>query len=396
MPAVTFLRKLLDCSCQSIHAGRLSALMSGVTGLLAGHRLSIAGLGRALKSSARVKHNIKRMDRLAGNAHLHAERLPIYQALARGLLGTRPQPVMVVDWSDARSDRALQLLRASVVVDGRSHTLYEEIHPLSKYDNRRVRQQFLERLGTCLPVGCRPILITDAGFRVSWVQQVEAMGWAWLGRVRGRSHYRLNDNARWQPIRALYSEARVKPQFLGTAELTQHHPHRCQLYLVRQRKQGRQDKTIYGRAAQGTSSRACARRHTEPWLLATSLKGVAATRICKLYRQRSQIEGTFRDLKCAQWGLHLRAHRTRCPQRLAVLVLSGTLAAFVAWLTGLAGTTLALEREHQANTVTQRRVLSFVYLGLQLLWHADARITYDRIRQAFSRLKAIIADNAYA
>lgn len=395
MHALALLHKLLRNSCGDMHEKRLTALMCATEGLLSGRRLSIAGLGRSLDSAARVKHSIKRMDRLAGNRHLHQELVTLYQALARSILGHRQRPVIVVDWSDAREDRALQLLRASVVVDGRGITVYEEIHPLSKFDNLLVRQRFLERLGRCLPAGSCPILVTDAGFRVSWYQQVEALGWDWVGRVRGRSLYRRVEAAAWQPIRRLYAQARLTAQYLGAVELTQDHPHHCQLYLVRQRKQGRMDKTLYGRAAQGTSSRKCAVRQSEPWLLATSLNAESAQRICELYRKRTQIEGTFRDLKNAQWGLHLRAHRTQGPQRLAVLVLIGTLATFAAWLTGLAGFALSIEREHQANTL-RRRVLSFVYLGLQLLRRTEPRITARGIREASMHLKAMVAANEYA
>lgn len=37
------------------------------------------------------------------------------------------------------------------------------------------------------PEGCRPILVADAGFRSTWFMQVEAIGWHWVGRIRGRT-----------------------------------------------------------------------------------------------------------------------------------------------------------------------------------------------------------------
>lgn len=200
MHAITLLHKLLNDDCREIHKQRLAALMSGVEGLLNGHRLSIAGLGRSLTSAAQVKHNIKRMDRLAGNGHLHQELLLLYQVLSKRILGVQPRPVLLIDWSDARADRSLQLLRASAVYDGRSITVYEEVHPLSHFDNRDVRRRFLDCLRLCLPESCRPIVITDAGFRVSWYQQIEALGWDWVSRVRGRSLIRLQGEACWRQI----------------------------------------------------------------------------------------------------------------------------------------------------------------------------------------------------
>jgi hypothetical protein len=76
-------------------------------------------LGRALVSAARVKHNIKRIDRLLGNRHLALERVEVYQALAHRLVGTRSEPLIVIDWSDLTADRRWQLLRAAVPIGGR-------------------------------------------------------------------------------------------------------------------------------------------------------------------------------------------------------------------------------------------------------------------------------------
>ena len=393
MYAMTLLHKLLRHECPGMHQQRLAALISGVDGLLTGHRLSIAGLGRSLNSPTRVKHNIKRMDRLAGNHHLHQELVSVYQALSHRLLGGQLRPLILVDWSDAKNDRSLQLLRASVVNDGRSVTIYEEVHPLSLFDNRDVRQRFLQRLRTCLPEGCRPIVITDAGFRVSWYQQIEALGWDWVSRVRGRSHIRLAGKSCWESVRVFYDKARLTPKTIGVAELTRNHAHQCHLVLVRQRKKGRMKKTMYGTSAAGTNSRANAARQTEPWLLATSLNRVSAKKISAMYRTRMQIESTFRDLKNSQWGFQLRAHRSRCPKRLAVLVLIATLATFVAWLIGLAASKQNIQREYQANT-EKRRVLSVVYLGLQMMQRRDKRITRKHVHEAYHHFKQQLATEA--
>lgn len=390
MHATTLLHKLLSVNCPDIHKQRLAALISGVDGLLIGHRLSIAGLGRSLESAARVKHNIKRMDRLAGNGPLHQELLSFYQALSRCLLGGQARPVLLIDWLDARSDRSLQLLRASAVYDGCSVTVYEEIHPLSQFDNREVRRHFLRRLSVCLPEGCCPIVVTDAGFRVSWYQQIEALGWDWVSRVRGRSLVRLEGETHWQALRHYYDKATLKPTTLGMAALTQHQAHRCHLVLVRQRKKGRVKKTIYDTSAAGTSSRANAARQTEPWMLATSLKGLNGKQLCALYQRRMQIESTFRDLKNNQWGFQLRAHRSRCPKQLAVLVLVGTLATFVAWLIGLAGVKQNIQREYRANTL-KRRVLPAVYLGSQIIHRRDKRISSRHITEPFNDIKQQLA-----
>ena len=58
------------------------------------------------------------------------------------------------------------LLRASVVVDDRSGTLFEEVHPRKHLAAFKVHEQFVKQLAMLVPV-CQqqPIVITDAGFR---------------------------------------------------------------------------------------------------------------------------------------------------------------------------------------------------------------------------------------
>jgi hypothetical protein len=65
------------------------------------------------------------------------------------------------------------LLRASVAVEGRSVTLYEEVHPPRRLNNRRVQDRFLEKLARIRPAGCEPVILTDAGFRSPWFDAVE-------------------------------------------------------------------------------------------------------------------------------------------------------------------------------------------------------------------------------
>ena len=52
-------------------------------------------------------------------------------------------------------------------------TLYEEVHPLAQMASRAVHKRFVVRFCAMLPPGCRPIVITDAGFRSPWFQLVQ-------------------------------------------------------------------------------------------------------------------------------------------------------------------------------------------------------------------------------
>jgi hypothetical protein len=66
------------------------------------------------------------------------------------------------------------------------------------------------------------------------------------------------------------------------------------------------------------------------------LAALTATQVVALYGGRMQIEQTFRDLKNPRWGLGLSHTQTRCPKRLAVLLVLGALAIYALWLIGLA------------------------------------------------------------
>jgi len=76
MKAIKLLHKNLLTACPDIHEVRLKALMAGVASALREHQVTVTSLGRNLKSKSKThtKHDIKRMDRLIGNKHLHAER----------------------------------------------------------------------------------------------------------------------------------------------------------------------------------------------------------------------------------------------------------------------------------------------------------------------------------
>jgi hypothetical protein len=91
----------------------------------------------------------------------------------------------------------------------------------------------------------------------------------------------------------------------------------------------------------------------------------------QLYRQRMQIEETFRDLKCHRWGFGLRYARCNSAARLETLLLLGALATLVVWLVGLAARALQLNRHLQANTERRRDVLSTFFIGRELLRRLD-------------------------
>ncbi len=59
-------------SVPSLHRTRATALVAAVHSLVEGAFLTVTALGRGLRNGVASKHNIKRMDRLLSNCHLHA------------------------------------------------------------------------------------------------------------------------------------------------------------------------------------------------------------------------------------------------------------------------------------------------------------------------------------
>lgn len=369
MHAIAMLHRHLHRACPEMHARRLESLIAATAALSQQPRLSISAIGRALPGPAQPKHGIKRVDRLVGNPHLMAERERIYAALAHWLLVGMGEPLLVVDWSDISPDRRWQLLRAALPVGGRTLTLYEEVHPQKDLGNPHVQRRFLDRLKALLPGAVRPIVLTDAGFRVPWFKAVEAMGWRWIGRVRGRDMIRWPDETRWWHARTLYALALPRAKSLGAVDLVRSNPLRCQLYLIGAPQRGRSKRTVYGARARSQHSEKNARREREPWLLAasTALAERSAKDIVGCYRKRMQIEEGFRDLKSLRHGLGFGVTQTRQRERIANLLLLATLGLLLLWLAGSLVRRQRRAGAYQSNS--GRLSLSTVSLGRYALQH---------------------------
>lgn len=398
MHATRLLHKHMVRVCQTIHAVRLRALLAGVETVCEGAPLTVTGLGRWLRSQARVKHAIKRMDRLLSNGHLHRERFELYAAQALLLVGGCARPVIVVDWSDLSHDRGSQLLRASVPLGGRALTLYEEVHPLSRLGNRAVHRAFLKRLAALLPEGCRPIVVTDAGFTVPWFRMVKARGWDFVGRVKNRTYLLKDGDAWWWRAEALHAGAGPRPECLGRYTLAMSNPLACSVYRYGKPPKGRTKRNLNGSKSRAKHSLKQAKGQREPWLLATSLAPEAqlAREVVNVFAKRMQIEEAFRDLKSRRFGLGFEHGRTTDPNRLGVLTLIATLATLALWLIGQASKRNGVHRHYQANTVRDSEVLSNIFLGIQVLRRREDRPLPDVLKHALNDLHQRVYADAIA
>jgi hypothetical protein len=200
------------------------------------------------------------------------------------------------------------------------------------------------------------------------------------------------DASLWVHCKSLYLKAKTQPKALGAFALAKSNPVHCFLYLVCSKKRGRVNKTTRGSRSKANRSLKAAAREREPWLLASSLpnSGAMAKKVVRFYRQRMQIEESFRDMKNGRSGFSLRDSRTNSLKRLAILMLINTLAQFAVWLIGRAGQTRLLHHALQANTVRERSVLSTFFVGCQLVHHKQ-RFYKSQIAAALQQLNAAVA-----
>ena len=391
MQATQVLHKIMKKAGAHLHKTRATALEAVVLSALFGRRLTVTDLGRSIQSETSHKHNIKRADRLLSNPHLHHESETIYGALSQHIIGAKMRPIVLIDWSDMDEYKQHFLLRAALAVDGRALTLYEQPHAMETKEKPSTHRQFLNQLKTLLPEGCKPILITDAGFRTPWFKLVEEMGWDWVGRVRNRHDIRWTQGGPWFDAKKCYKKATNRSRLLGTGLLTKRHQHPCQFVIYKNKPQGRKHKNRFGDIARNSHSRKQAAGQNEPWLLATSLTATStlAKKVVKLYRSRMQIEEGFRDIKSHRFGLSLNYHRTESVKRLQMLLLIATLALMVLWLMGMAVMLLGQHYQYQANSVRHRKVLSVIFVGLQVIHDTRIRLSKSDIETAWQQLMAV-------
>jgi hypothetical protein len=395
MHAVKLLHALLDNACDSIDKRLRRTLFSAAEALTRCGQLSITALGRSLDSSAKVKHTIKCVDRLFGNHALHLKRNIFYRAMSHMLLKGNKRPVIIVDWSGLTPCGSFHFLRASVAVNGRAITLYDQAYPLNFLNKDKTHRDFLIMLQSIIPDKCVPIIVTDAGFRNSWFRAVLKMGWNYVGRIRNNTQYNRVGTVSWLPINSLYEGAKNIACYIGDVIVSRSTPLECHFYLKKNNKKYRVKRNLAGKKVRSSYSKKHEKGGREPWLIASSISPTEmnASEIMKIYEKRMQIEEAFRDLKNTRNGLGLRHCRSFKTERLNVALLIASLATLVLWILGLAAKNKNLHYSYQSNTEKQRNILSCFTIGRQVLLRDENQFTKGELMAA---LKCIIATTATA
>lgn len=383
MRDIQILHQTIQNQCPTIHKKRLNSLILATKSVLSGSDLTLTKLGRQLDTNTTVKHAIKRVDRLLGNRQLHREKDVIYKWHAHLITRANPYPVILVDWSDVREQLRYMTLRASIALDGRAVTIYEEVFEYKQYNSPKSHQAFLDKLQSILPNKTLPIIVSDAGFRNTWFRQVQEKGWFWLGRARGEVSIKQAGQP-WVSNKTFYSNANHKPTYLGSCLLAKRSPLTCEAYVYKGLDKGRKAKRHSRTSLKHSATHLYQRSAKEPWLLVTNIPChiLNAVQITRLYAKRMQIEESFRDLKSTSYGIALRHNRTRCTKRLDILLLIALLAEILMWWNGLIAVQAKWHFDFQANSIKHRRVLSIPRLGREVRSHQRYQINESQYQWA--------------
>lgn len=355
----------LGTHCPEIHAKRLQAVMDVATGLQRSQRLSISEIGRNLLSDSEVKHRIKKVDRLVGNKHLYSELSSIYRGLSQYVFKYISQDKcspIVVDLCFLKDGYDIQMLSAEVATRGRTLPLYREVFEKKQLKGRS--REFLEKLLPCIPQGCEVLIVMDAGFGEDWFEAIESKGWYWLVRARQGKYIKLSEEEEWQGANELFNQIGTRAKSYEKAYMTKGHPRLCRVITKRgttisKRKRPLKLPRNYN-AANGNYQRLA----KEPWVLATNLPtSYNATKVISLYKKRMQIEESFRDVKNRRYGLSGRDIQSRCVYRWSICMLLAAIVQITLWVIGVIAHSQGFQRKFQSNTVKDKKVFSYFYLG---------------------------------
>lgn len=368
MHAKQIVQRFIESELSSMHAARREPLAQAVSAVMRGHALSLSRVAQGTIGQGTLKSALKRVDRQIGCARTREESQLLCGAIVRQVSATVGMLVIALDWSAVAPGGAFAELRAVITGAGmgRGITLYQEVYAQAQQGSCAAEWALLERLQACVPAGRQVLIVTDAGFRQPWFARIEALGWQWIGRLRGGLEL-ATEAGRWMKLKTMFAQASGRATRFTQCRLTRQHAWPCEVVMVRARKPGRK---IYARPGHGATPKA--RREgraaaAEPWVLAHSsgLNRYRAQQIVAWYGLRMQIEENFRDTKSTQFGMGLEMSRSRSAARLQGLLLIHTLAAFVLWHIGQLAEAEGMHRRFKATT-RHAREISIIRLALLL------------------------------
>ncbi len=383
------LQSHLSVSCPYIHSNRLQVVVDVATGLQKSKNSSLTAIGRQLSDSTSMKHRIKKVDRLLSNRQLYNEVTSIYEGPSSYVLkyvNQSQQIPIIIDLCYMKDNHAIQMLSAEVALKGRSLPIYREV--FEEYQLKKRAPDFIKHLSNCIPEDREVLVIMDAGFGEDWFDAIADKGWYWLVRARGKKYIKLSDTHDWEDARELYDLATPRAKQYSNAYITKKLPRGCQVIIKgvssksKKKKNPKKLPRNYN-AANGNYKRTA----EEPWVLVTNLPvKYTATQVVNYYKKRMQIEESFRDIKSHQFGLSARYIRTVSVYRWTIAMLLAAIVQVTLWIIGVIGHHQNMQAYFQSNTVRDKKVFSYFYLGQLIVQHNKLD---DVIRQCNNITQAI-------
>jgi hypothetical protein len=347
-----------------MHLARVRSFANAVAGVLNAGVVSIAAIGRAYAKLAGIesKSGIKQVDRFLGNDGVALDEvLPLW---VRHVVGTTPQIVLAMDWTDFEKDDHTTLCAYIVTTHGRATPLAWRTVKKSTLKKRRTGYEIemLRRLHTWLPDTIEITLLADRGF--GYAELYEQLGdWGWDYVVRFRENIIVTEPDGEGVAASDLVPAHGRVRKIVGATVT-HNRNKVPAVVLVKRKNMK-----------------------EAWCLATSLATADANEIVKAYSRRFTIEETFRDTKDITFGLGLRATHIRDASRRDRMLLLVAIAHTLLSLLGAASEASGLDRTLKANT-SPKRTMSLFNQGLY--WYqclADMRDDwFERLLTAYEKI----------
>lgn len=374
MEAIDLLHRHLMEECPYIHSKRLQAVIDVACGLQKRQKLTLTEMGRGLVGPGTIKNRVKKVDRLESNEHLYEEISSIYFGLSSFLfkyLSHQDNTAIIIDLCCLKDDQDIQMLSAEIAFKGRSLPLYREVFQSGGFSGRAA--SFVAALKHCIPANKKVVFIMDAGFGEEWLSAIERNHWYWLVRIRQGKMVKLSEEQGWQGVKDLIPLLPQRTTSYDEARIIKEHDHPCRIITTRKAPSKRKKPTKAPRNDKAGSNK-YRRSANEPWILATNLPKIdfETTKVVQYYSKRMQIEQSFRDVKNHQFGLCARDIRTRSVYRWGVKMLLASIVQLLFWIIGVIGHSQGFQSIFQANTVKDKKVFSYFYLG-QLI------VEYDKL-----------------
>ena len=333
-----------------------------------GHgRLSLGALYRVLPTAGSPHAREKRLHRFLSNPRLDPR--GVTEGLARLIFGRRGQGCWPIVFDQTKAG-ATQALLAGVPFEGRALPLavytfeYPWVERTAKSQNA-LEDVFLLDLEAALPHGVRGVLIGDRGYaRAALLQQSGRLGRLFI--IRGRGGTQVEVQGRRCKLKELPAPPGQPVRFLGVR------------YQARERVPV--DVIVFHDPA-----------FREPWYLLVpprSASVLPTATVVALYRERMQIEQSFRDFK-THLGLRGLQLKVRVTERMGRLLLAFVIAYSLALVLGVSREALQARRHLEIPRGRPRhgtvRTLSVLSVATQMLAHPRWR------QKAYARLRWVAA-----